>query len=449
MKGGITYYNKKFYKFDNLIVKTESPTDARIFNVLFKKPTIKHGQFTSDLRINGKSTSPKILGDMTINGIDMPFLNTTIKDLSLNFDDKDILIRSKGEVLSNNVICNAVVDNKFSDTYRVRKADINLKHLDVNSLMDDLRQLELKTFNENQTVVSDSNMFNSMILDDLTLHADSVTIKNMRANNLNAKCSLNEKMLLSVDKFSFAMADGKIAGNVKLNLLNNLLRLRINANNVNANELLIALFDVPNQIFGKLTGTIDLMSNVTSEKTGKETLSGKAIFTVKDGRMPKLGSMEYLLRAGNVFKSGITGITMNSILDLVTPLKTGEFSSIDGSISLAHGVAEKIEIHSESKDLNLFIKGKYNLVTEVADMQVLGQLSRKISTVFGTVGNVSLNSLFNRIPGVNLSENGQLVNELNKIPGIELSNKAYRKFVVEIFGDINNENNVKSFRWIN
>ena len=209
-------------------------------------------------------------------------------------------------------------------------------------------------------------------------------------------------MLLSVDKFSFAMADGKIAGNVKLNLLNNLLRLRINANNVNANELLIALFDVPNQIFGKLTGTIDLMSNVTSEKTGKETLSGKAIFTVKDGRMPKLGSMEYLLRAGNVFKSGITGITMNSILDLVTPLKTGEFSSIDGSISLAHGVAEKIEIHSESKDLNLFIKGKYNLVTEVADMQVLGQLSRKISTVFGTVGNVSLNSLFNRIPGVNL-----------------------------------------------
>ena len=345
--------------------------------------------------------------------------------------------------------CNTGDDNKFSDTNRVRKADTNLKQLDVNSLMDDLRQLELKTFNENQTVVSDSNMFNSMILDDLTLHADSVTIKNMRANNLNAKCSLNEKMLLSVDKFSFAMADGKIAGNVKLNLLNNLLRLRINANNVNANELLIALFDVPNQIFGKLTGTIDLMSNVTSEKTGKETLSGKAIFTVKDGRMPKLGSMEYLLRAGNVFKSGITGITMNSILDLVTPLKTGEFSSIDGSISLAHGVAEKIEIHSESKDLNLFIKGKYNLVTEVADMQVLGQLSRKISTVFGTVGNVSLNSLFNRIPGVNLSENGQLVNELNKIPGIELSNKAYRKFVVEIFGDINNENNVKSFRWIN
>ena len=82
-------------------------------------------------------------------------------------------------------------------------------------------------------------------------------------------------------------------------------------------------------------------------------------------------------------------------------------------------------------------------------MIVLGQLSKKVSTILGTVGNVSLNSLFNKIPGVDLSENGQLVNELNKIPGIELSNKAYRKFVVEIFGNINNDNNVKSFRWIN
>ena len=86
---------------------------------------------------------------------------------------------------------------------------------------------------------------------------------------------------------------------------------------------------------------------------------------------------------------------------------------------------------------------------QIADMKVLGQLSRKISTAFGTIGNISLNSLFNKIPGVDLSENGQLVNELNKIPGIELSNKAYRKFVVEITGDIDNESNVKSFKWIN
>ncbi len=449
VKGGITYHNKKFYTFDNLTIKTQAPTDARIFNVVFRKPTIKQGQFTSDLKINGKSTSPKILGNMIINGIDMPFLNTTIKDLSLDFNDKDIIIQSKGEILSNNVVFNAIVKNKFSTNYVVKKANIAFKHLDINNLISELKQLELRTFNENQSSVANTNLLNSVIFNDLSIRADSIIVRNIHANNLKADCSLNEKMQFAVNKFKFDIADGEITGSVKYNILNNLLKLKINADSVSANDLLTAVFDVPNQIYGKLTGTIEIIANVTNEITSKETLSGKAIFSVKDGRMPKLGSLEYLLRAGNVFKSGITGITMNSIIDLVTPLKTGEFSSIEGNILINHGIAHTIEINSTGKDLNLFIKGKYNMVTEIADMQVLGQLSRKISTVFGAVGNLSLNSLFNKIPGVNLAENGQLINELNKIPGIELSNKAYRKFIVEIYGDINNDNNVKSFRWIN
>ena len=34
-------------------------------------------------------------------------------------------------------------------------------------------------------------------------------------------------------------------------------------------------------------------------------------------------------------------------------------------------------------------------------------------------------------------------------PGTEISNKAYRKFVAEIKGNINGDNYVTSFRWIN
>ena len=35
------------------------------------------------------------------------------------------------------------------------------------------------------------------------------------------------------------------------------------------------------------------------------------------------------------------------------------------------------------------------------------------------------------------------------IPGIELSSKAYRKFVAEIKGNINGNDYVTSFKWIN
>ena len=93
--------------------------------------------------------------------------------------------------------------------------------------------------------------------------------------------------------------------------------------------------------------------------------------------------------------------------------------------------------------------GSLNLSNQNADMHVYGQLSRKISTILGAAGNISLNTLFNKIPWISLDNNSPLINDLNKIPGIELSNKSTRRFMVEILGDINGENFVKSFKWIN
>lgn len=46
-RGGIDIY-KDDLVFHDLYVKTQNPTDARIFNIIFRKPNIKQGQFTSE-----------------------------------------------------------------------------------------------------------------------------------------------------------------------------------------------------------------------------------------------------------------------------------------------------------------------------------------------------------------------------------------------------------------
>ena len=69
--------------------------------------------------------------------------------------------------------------------------------------------------------------------------------------------------------------------------------------------------------------------------------------------------------------------------------------------------------------------------------------------MFGPIGNMSINTLFNVIPGVNLSEDNKLIEKINKIPGIEISNKQYRKFLAIIQGNINGDDYVTSFRWVN
>ena len=108
-----------------------------------------------------------------------------------------------------------------------------------------------------------------------------------------------------------------------------------------------------------------------------------------------------------------------------------------------------MEISSKGNDLSLFITGSYNFATSNAKMEVLGILSKKIATLLGPIGNVSLNTLFNIIPGIDLTKDSKLLDKINKVPGIELNSKSFRKFLAEINGNINGDNYVKSFKWIN
>ena len=380
-------------------------------------------------------------------------MDTTIKDISLDFKDRDVDIKAKGEVFSNQIVFSANIVNRIIPPYTINDADIYLGNLDVNQIVKSLDRLDLES-NKNklpEQKSSNSNMnITDLMIKKANVKAESVLIKNIIAKNLNAKISLNEKLLFSVDDFDFNVGNGNINGNFNYNLLNSKSALQLQVDEVDANQMAEALFDLQDQVFGSLTGQVDVTCNGKSHKTCMDTLGGKGGFSIKDGRMPKLGSLEYLLKAGNLLKSGVTGVTINSLIDLVTPLKTGQFENINGMFLIKSGFAEDIQIFSKGKDLSLFLTGTYNFSTLVADMNVFGRISKKISNILGPVGNTSLNTLFNLIPGFNLDETNkaEFVKNFNKIPGFELNDKSYRIFSAEIYGDINGENYVQSFKWV-
>jgi len=445
-RGGIEVFKDDLI-FHDLYIKTQNPTDARIFNIIFRKPNIKQGQFTSDLRFNGRLSNPRLIGDFHIFETNIPFLDTTMKNITFKFKDKTIDLTSKGEILNNDVSVKAVLKNKLSVPYYVEKAELNTKLLDLNYLIE---KMKLSQIDETQAFDSLEGIdLSSTVINDMILNADSIHLRNIVAEDFRANASLNEKKVFNVKDFKFNIANGVLNGKFNYNLENNNTALSMKAKDIDANDLAYALFDLNNQIYGDLTGDIKLSCNGETFDNCMKTLNGKTTFNVNDGKMPKLGSLEYLLKAGNLLKGGLTSISINGVIDIITPLKTGDFSSINGMIDIKDGVAEDIEIMTRGKDLSLFITGKYNFASADADMEVFGMLSRKISTMFGPIGNLSLNTLFNAIPGVDLSKNTKVLESINKIPGIELSNKAYRKFIAEIKGNINGDDYVTNFKWIN
>lgn len=217
--------------------------------------------------------------------------------------------------------------------------------------------------------------------------------------------------------------------------------------NTNAQIVSETLFDIKGQIYGSVTGDINLTCNGKSNDKCTQTLNGDAKFSVQNGRMPKLGSLEYLLKAGNLIKGGLTGLSINGIIDLITPYKTGEFASINGYFAIQNGIAHDIKIYSAGKDLNMYMKGSYNLNNMIADMRIFGALTKNFSTLMGKIGNASLNGLFNTIPWVNISESPSIINDdIQNIPNSNGTNA--RMFRAEIYGDINGNDYVKEFKWL-
>jgi len=433
--------------FNDLHIKTNHPTDARIFNIIFRKPNIKQGQFKSDLKLNGKLSDAKILGVFHIFETNIPFLDTTLKNIELVFKDKFIEFDSKGEVIGNDVVFNGILKNKLTAPYKIEQANLYTKDLDLNAIINKLKIVDVDSISSFDSL--ESFDLKSIIANDFKLKADNIKLRNIHATNFEALTSISEKKVFTVDDFKFNIAQGTLGGKYSYDLSTNDMSLNLNADSIDANDITWALFDLNNQIYGDLTGDINLSCNGADFNHCMQTLNGNTLFNVKDGKMPKLGSLEYLLKAGNIVKSGFTGLSINSIIDLIAPSKTGEFSDISGSIRIKDGIARNIEITTRGENLSLFIGGTYNFATSIADMEVFGLLSRKISNMLGPIGNVSMNTIFNVIPGIDLSKDSLIIERINKIPGIELSNKAFRKFIAEIKGNINGEDYVTSFKWIN
>lgn len=451
--GGITYLDNNDIAFKNFKIKTLAPTDAKIFNIVFRKPIMKQGVFTSDIELNGTSSSPKLQGNLNVSSIDMPFYNSSISDIDMDIKPDKIHVKSRGRILSNIVNLDAVLKNKLTPPYEIENVNLKFSTLNIDEITDILRDYEIQSvqspslsFNTNDALIPD---FSLATVKQANVKADKIKVKSIDAENFTSTISLNDKMIFDVKDYKFDIAQGKVNGNAFYNILTDNVGIKMHMENANAQMMAETLFDLKGQIFGLVTGDANLKCNAKTNTKCMQTLSGDTYFIVQDGKMPKLGSLEYLLKAGNLITSGFTSLSINGIIDLITPLKTGEFESISGDMHILDGIAQKINIYSDGKDLNMYMTGSYNLSTAIADMKIFGSLSKNATNVFSKIKNVSLNTLFNTIPWVGSSdETASFQNEIAKIPTNKSKSSIYKIFLVDIYGDINGSNYVKSFKWI-
>ena len=440
---------------DNVIIpkeitlKTNKNLSARILNVFLKKQILKQGTLNCDLKyiIDSKTGIAKLLGDIDCRNIDIPIFDTLVKNIKISAENKNINIDLFGFISDSKIKINSILENNLEQKPQIKSLNIDADQLDINKLFANLT----KTHNAMSTNNNIKNInLSGLSLKNGTLDIEKLTIKSLVANNFKTNFSIDENGIFNANDTHVSVGSGNIVGNIAYNLVNTEFSGDFEVQNVDANYVAETLFNGKNQIYGNANGKIFLTSKGVENKEIINNLSGYVLFDITDGKMPKLGSLEYLLRASNIIKSGITGFSLNSILELLNLVKTGHFSSISGGCQIENGVSNNIEIFSQGENLSLYIHGKYDISQTNAEMEILGKLSKKISTIFGTIGNTSLNTFFKLIPGISMLDLSRkdFIQDVEKIPSFTNGNYDARTFQAIINGNINESGYVQSFKWV-
>ena len=415
------------------LLNAAMPGDTKIFD---------YGKVRGNIDIVLDNNTNKILGHLNIHETFLPSVQTLIQNADITFTQQDIKVKNcKIKIDESDIDLNITGKNSPHLPFVLKEVTLTSNYMNLDDILD-------KYLNKTTVKEGDKPLF---IIEKGTLKANEFVLNNLITNNTDITFNFDNNWMLNLDKIYLNTAGGNINGNMNINVKTSDIQSVLYFENMLANAAATTFFQIPNEIYGTMSGQLDFTTKGTSPEEFVKNSNGNGSFKITDGRLVRLGSMEYLLRAANIAQAGITGLNLNNLIDLFTPQKTGHFDTISLDVRIQNGILHTDNLISKSQNLNLYIMGSFDMETNYADLTVLGRLPKKIKGVLGPIGSLSINSMLDMIPGVDaLTESNlaAIIPILNKIPGFELDNKEYRRFVVNIEGDFYNPGSVKKFRWL-
>ena len=441
------------------VIKIDIPKSLRGSLCAFRNSgyTLKNGR----LFIFGHSNSPYFNGEFELDNLYIRDLLTKLDKIVLSFNGKNL------HFASSNLNLNGSDYNSSFDFPLETSSILRIKNLNVKSNMTDVDKLMMVSKALSRKFPASNNSSSASSAKPLPVrlvngHIRLNTIKtgNILLSNTTTRFGLVRSRVL-LDNIRTHAFDGEINGNVVVNLMNMKVQSKFEGKNINVDKMLVSTANLKNTLTGTLSFKSDLnLSGAASNYEEQiKSLDGNINFNVKNGQIGPFGKFENFILAENIRNSVFFQSALGGIINGLTSIDTTHFENLQGIILLKDGIADFKPIKTNGNVLTIYITGKFDILNNVADMQVRGRLASMISNMLGPISNLNPVNLLKVTPGLNVASAKMFMlftqpvtkSELDKIPlfKTKTSNFNATNFQVVLNGNVAKPLSlVKSFKWL-
>lgn len=399
-----------------------------------------------DLYLNGAPENLSLKGYLTIPYVHIPTTKTDLRNLVVHFNNNSINANCPQlSILDSEMGFNAIISNNFAKGIIVKNIDFTSTYLNLDTLSAALSKIPkdgMKGF-------------------DISILGGRSNVSKFKtggivATNVTSNIGLKDNLL----KLSNLRGDaflGKVGGTITYNLITNKINLDLQGRNLSAGLAIKGLTGSSQTIVGQLDFDSKISMTGGARDDLIKSLKGSTNFIISNGKMDTLGKLEHLLYAQNIMSNSLLNASLNVVAKAITVKNTGYYKYMKGQLTFSNGWANIKAIKTSGPTMSMYITGRYYLLSNFANLTILGSLSEDVVKLLGPIGDFSVNKLLSYIPKIGVITNG-LIHQITASPDYEntsmippLTPKTEmptKDFKAVISGNVESQSSVKSFKWL-
>ena len=409
--------------------------------------------------IFGETSNPRLRGGFNLTNLSIPELLLTLRNADLkfrgheaDFDVQDLLLNGS------DIQTKGSISLLPSSVLNILNLDVSSRYLNVDKLMN-VSDKAMKYVPQSGSASSSSASADiPVVVRNGSINFARIITGNIDVRNTTGRISL-ARNIFYLRNLRTNVFKGRVNGNISMNLLTTLLKVKVNGQCVDVDQALLNTANMKDTLSGTASFSTDISLKGATYEEQVKSLAGKVNFTVKDGQFGPFGKIENLIIAENIRESQFFQTALGGVISGLTTIDTTHFSDLSGELTFKDGICHIEPITSLGNILSLHIFGDFDILKNYADMKVRARMASLISNLLGPIGAINPANLINSAASLNVVTAKAFSIFCEMVPEDEMaiipsfSNKyvdnSATKFQLVVRGDAAKPLTlIKSFKWL-